>query len=136
MVFIIVTIVLIINPNPARFPPLFRLFLVNTVCFVCRGGTAVAQAGNVAVPGAAREHFPSSAPAAAAAAAAGLGVDSPRIGRSDLGKRKTSDLGRAYCALDDEEDDGGARAGDLEDDRPISTPGSGGIVTNRNIARL
>ena len=88
------------------------------------------------MPGAAREHFPSSAPAAAAAAAAGLGVDSPRIGRSDLGKRKTSDLGRAYCALDDEEDDGGARAGDLEDDRPISTPGSGGIVTNRNIARL
>lgn len=100
----------------------------------------MAQAGNVAVPGAAREHFPSSGPtssaAAAAAAAAAGGVGSPRHARpSDLGKRKTSDLGRGgYCALD-EGDDVGVRfsGGDYEDDRStIGTAGCGGTVTNRN----
>ncbi|CAM9977132.1 unnamed protein product [Laminaria digitata] len=110
----------------------------------CRGGTAVAQAGNVAVPGAAREHFPSSGPTgstsaaaaavAAAAIAAKAALGSPRHGRSDLGKRKTSDLGRGgYCALDDGVDGGALSGGDFEDERSIGTAGGGGTtVTNRN----
>ncbi|CAM9276107.1 unnamed protein product [Pylaiella littoralis] len=78
-----------------------------------RGGAAVAQAGNVAVPGAAREHFvpfsavPSSSSQASvgatAAAAAGLEVDRVRKERMktlSLLKRKVS------SALDEEDSSG------------------------------
>lgn len=88
----------------------------------------MAQAGNVAVPGAAREHFPSSGPTTSSVSAAAAAA-------SDLGKRKTSDLGRGYCSLDDGDGDDGVRrgVGDFKHDRAtIGTSGGGGTVTNRN----